>query len=121
MSATAPDTLHVPGCKTPEQAARFMAEAAKKGWGSPPAVPSPAEVVQHFAGNAGHIPSADTPEAVAAFVASVRPKTRTVAVASPAVAPRVPHAAEPDMDSADGVAAFILSAGRRGSRPRDVS
>ncbi len=120
MSATASDTFRIPGCETPEQAARFMAAAAKKGWGSPSAVPNPAEVVQHFASNGGRIPSADTPEAVAAFVASTRPKTRTVAVAAPSAVPRVAHAAQPDMDSAEGVAAFILGAGRRGSRSRDA-
>jgi hypothetical protein len=109
--------IRIPGCATSEQAERFMAAAAAKVQGSPPAAQGPAEILQQIAPNAGRVASADTPEAVAAFVASVGTRARSVAAPAPAATPGVAPAAGPDMETPESVAAFVLSAGRRTSRP----
>ena len=107
MTASASSPYSIPGCSTPEQAAAFMAAAAAKVQGSPGAALGHAELVQHLASNRGRIPAADTPEAVAEFVMSVRTRPRSVAAAAPVPAP----AAGPDMETPEGVAAFVLNAG----------
>ena len=100
--------ISIPGCTTPEQADRFMTAAAAKVQGSPVAAPGPAEILQQLAPNAGRVSAADTPEAVAEFVTSACTRARNVAAASPATTP--------DMTTAEGVALFVLNAGRRTAR-----
>ncbi len=100
--------IRIPGCATSEQAERFMAAAAAKVQGSSPAAQGPAEILQQIAPNAGRVASADTPEAVAEFVTSAGTRARNVAATSPA--------ATPDMTTAEGVALFVLNAGRRTAR-----
>ncbi len=109
--------IRIPGCITAEQADRFMTAAAAKVQGSPPAVPSPSEIVQQFAANAGRVSGADTPEAAAQFVISAGTRARSVAAPAPAATPGVAPAAGPDLETTEGTVAFILNAGRRATRP----
>ncbi len=108
MSTSAHYTSRIPGCTTPEQADRFMAAAAAKVQGSSAAAPGPAEILRELAANQGRVSAADTPEVVAEFVTSAGIRARNVAAASPA--------ATPDMTTAEGVALFVLNAGRRTAR-----
>ena len=69
---------------------------------------SRAEILREMAANAGRVPGCDTPEQVAAFVEGAHRKGQALAAASPAAAS--------NMETVEGVAAFVLSAGKRGPK-----
>jgi len=66
---------------------------------------SRAEILRELAANAGRVPGCDTAEQVAAFVEGAHRKGQALAVASPA--------AGPNMETVEGVAAFVLAAGKQ--------
>jgi len=63
-----------------------------------------AEILRELAANAGRVPGCDTAEQVAAFVEGAHRKGQALAAASPA--------AGPDMETPEGVAAFVMTAGK---------
>jgi len=65
---------------------------------------SRADLLRDVAANAGRVPGCDTAEQVAAFVEGAHRKGQAMAAASPA--------AGPDMNTPEGVAAFVMTAGK---------
>ncbi len=65
---------------------------------------SRAEILRELAANQGRVPGCETVEQVAAFVEGAHRKGQALAAASPT--------AGPDMETPEGVAAFVLAAGK---------